>query len=393
MLFSSAIWSMSMPLSVRTDRALEACYDAILSPARWPQALQLLAESLGAASCILHTHDPVEAPPKVPMSTGHEHFDELWTRNEQNAPDPHPRRCVSFARAGHASIVEHQIVSDEERRTLPYYWETARPAKREWLATSFFLIEGRSWCLPVYRGGSRGPFTTEDARYLALVGPHVGKLVGLAEKFAAFNEEANVSTLERVNCAALVIDGSGRVKYANGLAQELMGESVDLVRGRLTASDPASNRRLQQLISSALVVGSINNASCAPTVIDRDEAPWLWVEAMPVTAFASDLFSSGRAILLLTDLTSQLRPDAGLLRIAFGLTAAEARLAATLATGMGLKEAAAFRGINRETARSQLKSIFAKTGTRRQADLIGLMARVRPVGLDRGVARSASLRR
>jgi DNA-binding CsgD family transcriptional regulator len=348
----------------------------------------LLAESLGGASCTFHAHDSAEAAPKVPMSTGHERFADLWARNEQHAPDPHPRRCESFARAGHASIVEHQIVSDEDRGTLPYYWETARPAKREWLATSFFLVEGRSWCLPVYRGGSRGPFTTEDARYLALVGPHVGKLVGLAEKFVAFNEEAKVSTLERVNCAALVIDGWGRVKCVNGLAQELMGGSIDLVKGRLTASDPQSNRRLQQLISSALVVGSTNNASCAPAVIDRDEAPWLWVEAMPVTAFGGDFFSSGRAILLLTDLTTQPQPDVGLLRIAFGLTAAEARLAATLASGMGLKEAAASRGINRETARSQLKLIFAKTRTRRQTELIGLMARLRPADLDRGLSRS-----
>jgi DNA-binding CsgD family transcriptional regulator len=383
-----------MPLSVRTERALEACYDAILSPARWPEALQLLAESLGGASCTFHAHDPAEAPPKVPMSTGHERFADLWVRNEQHAPDPHPRRCESFARAGHASIVEHQIVSDEERRTLPYYWETARPAKREWLATSFFLVEGRSWCLPVYRGGSRGPFTTEDARYLAEIGPHVGKFVGLAEKFAAFNEEAKVSTLERVNCAALVIDGRGRVKHANRFAQELIGDGVVLVRGCPTASDPASNRRLQQLISSVLVVGPTKNVSCAPTVIDRDEAPWLWVEAMPVTAFGSDLFSTGRAILLLTDLTSQPQPDIGLLRIAFGLTAAEARLAATLASGIGLTEAAASRGINRETARSQLKSVFAKTGTRRQAELTGLMARLRPFDLDRGPARSpVSVRR
>jgi DNA-binding CsgD family transcriptional regulator len=180
-----------------------------------------------------------------------------------------------------------------------------------------------------------------------------------------------------------VIDGRGRVKHANRLAQELMGDGVTLVGGRPTASDPAINRRLQQLISSALVDGLTKNVSCVPTVIDRDEAPWLWVEAMPVTAFRSDLFSAGRAILLLTDLTSQPQPDIGLLRIAFGLTAAEARLAATLASGIGLTEAAAARGINRETARSQLKSVFVKTGTRRQAELTGLIARLRPFDVDR----------
>jgi hypothetical protein len=66
-----------------------------------------------------------------------------------------------------------------------------------------------------------------------------------------------VSTLERVNCAALVIDGRGRVNYANRPAKELMGDGVALVRGRLTASDPASNCRLQKLISFALVVAAV----------------------------------------------------------------------------------------------------------------------------------------
>ena len=157
-----------------------------------------------------------------------------------------------------------------------------------------------------------------------------------------------------------------------------MGDGVDIVRGRPIASDPASNRRLQQLISAILAAEPTINVSCAPTVINRDEAPWLWVEAMPVTAFGSDLFSTGRAILLLTDLTSQPQPDTGLLRVAFGLTAAEARLAARLASGVGVKEAAVSLGVNRETARSQLKSVFAKTRTRRQAELVGLMARLRP---------------
>ena len=46
-----------MPLTERTERALEACHDAILAPTRWPSALQSLAKSFGAASCMLYEHD------------------------------------------------------------------------------------------------------------------------------------------------------------------------------------------------------------------------------------------------------------------------------------------------------------------------------------------------
>lgn len=57
----------------------------------------------------------------------------------------------------------------------------------------------------------------------------------------------------------------------------------------------------------------------------------------------------------------------------FGLSPAEARLATRLADGDGLDEAAHLLGISRNTARSQLQSIFAKTGVNRQGDLVRLL--------------------
>jgi hypothetical protein len=61
-----------MPLSEGTERALEACYDAILAPMRWLSALQVLGESFGAASCTFYEHDRENSPAPVPMSVEHE---------------------------------------------------------------------------------------------------------------------------------------------------------------------------------------------------------------------------------------------------------------------------------------------------------------------------------
>jgi DNA-binding CsgD family transcriptional regulator len=371
-----------MPVSEGTERALEACYDAILSPQRWGSAMQLLAESLGAESCAFYEHDSENWPGKLPTSTGHEVFDDLWARNQTHAPDPHCgvylKKCNTFIRAGYRSAIEHQFSTDEERRTLPYFHETARPAKREWLALSYFSVEGGPWCLSLYRGDHRGPFTPEDGQFLGGVGPYVAKVISLARKFAAFDVVSKLSILERVSSAAVVIDGAGRVTQMNLPAQNLLGAHFNLIRDRPTTHDPASNRRLQQLISFALHADRGGAQAYAPIVVDRDEAPWLLVEAMPVTAFGSDLFSPGRLILLLTDLRSPLRPEATQFCAAFGLTVAEAKLAAKLASGSGIDSAAASLGVSRETARTQLKGVFAKTNTRRQAELAGLLARFRP---------------
>ena len=369
-----------MPLTERTERALEACHDAILAPTRWPSALQSLGKSLGAASCMFFEHDRKNAPAPAPMSEGHVAFADRLTRNWAHAPDPHVgpylQKCDSFQSAGWASVLEHNLSTEDERRTIPFYQETARPEKREWMAGSFFSVEGRNWCLPVFRGSD--PFTPEDARRLAKIGPYLGKIVSLARKFAAFDLTSKLSALERVSSAAVVIDATGRATQMNLPAQNLLGGDFNLVRGRPAARDPASDRRLKQLVSFVLHAERGSAQPHASIVVDRDEAPWLLVEAMPVTAFGSDLFSSGRVILLLTDLRSRLRPEATQFCAAFGLTAAEAKLAAKLASGVGIDGAASSLGVSRETARSQLKAVFAKTNTRRQAELAGLLARFRP---------------
>jgi DNA-binding CsgD family transcriptional regulator len=342
----------------------------------------MLAESLGAASCTLYEHDRENSPAPVPMSSGHVEYADLWERNQAHAPDPHIgpylQKCTSFMRAGWPSAVEHDLSTEEERRTLPFFRETARPAKREWWAAAFFWVEGREWCLPLFRGPDGGPFTPKEARRLAPIGPHVAKIVSMAEKFAAFDVESKLSAMERLRCAAVVIDATGCVRHMNLPAQDLLGDDFNLVRGRPAATDPASNRRLQQLVSSALHAERGRAQPYAPIVVDRDEAPWLLVEAMPVKAFGSDFFSPGRVILLLTDLRSPLRPEATTLCAAFGLTLAEAKMAAKLASGVGIDGAAASLGVNRETARTQLKAVFAKTNTRRQAELAALVARLRP---------------
>ena len=66
-------------------------------------------------------------------------------------------------------------------------------------------------------------------------------------------------------------------------------------------------------------------------------------------------------------------PDADVLRQVFGLTPAKAALASLLAMGLTLHQAAGTLHVTRETVRSRLKTIFQKTGTHRQADLVRLL--------------------
>jgi DNA-binding CsgD family transcriptional regulator len=68
-------------------------------------------------------------------------------------------------------------------------------------------------------------------------------------------------------------------------------------------------------------------------------------------------------------------PQTAFLKNRFGLTPAEARLVQRLVSGDSLRSAAKVLGIKYETVRTHLKSIFQKTGARRQAELVIVVIR------------------
>src|SRR6516165_4810974 len=58
----------------------------------------------------------------------------------------------------------------------------------------------------------------------------------------------------------------------------------------------------------------------------------------------------------------------------FGLSPAEARLAAALIAGKRLSAVAADRGVQITTVRTQLRSVLRKVGVKRQSDLLRMLS-------------------
>src|SRR3954452_22996897 len=86
--------------------------------------------------------------------------------------------------------------------------------------------------------------------------------------------------------------------------------------------------------------------------------------------------SGPQTVLILVDLGISPRPPFRSLQKIFGLTPNEARLAAAMAGGESLEEIAGATNVTVNTLRKQLASIFEKTGTHRQSELVALLARL-----------------
>jgi DNA-binding CsgD family transcriptional regulator len=84
----------------------------------------------------------------------------------------------------------------------------------------------------------------------------------------------------------------------------------------------------------------------------------------------------GKSIVVLLDREHRSGPNPQTLQRMFGLTSAETHLALRLARGDAPLEIARSWRLSRTTIRSQLASLFAKTETKRQAELVALLGRI-----------------
>jgi DNA-binding CsgD family transcriptional regulator len=366
-------------------RAIEACYDAAFEFERWPKALQQLADSLGVTSCVIRTsdekhpfrHNQRHLTKRLPDSTEHHEFSALWIKKIEGAPCPHADRIKQLVNPSKRFIVEDELTTPEERNLLPYYQEIARPGNREWWATLGFKVMNRNWCLPMFRDARRGAFDIREESHFLRVAPDLKRIISIAEKVWDTAVGRSLITLDRLNCAGSLLDCHGYVTRSNGHAEALFGSDLVIHHRRVHATDRASDARLQALIGSAISNRSGELARVEPVMIARNGSPWLLAEVIPMTSFAHDLFNGGDVLLYFTNLVVEGSASEQLLRCTFQLTAAEARLASGLAGGEGVDVASARLAISRETARTQLRAIFAKTGTHRQAELTALLSRLR----------------
>jgi DNA-binding CsgD family transcriptional regulator len=176
--------------------------------------------------------------------------------------------------------------------------------------------------------------------------------------------------------AAFLLSKHYRVVFANAKAEELLrrGEGLRCVHGRLVAATTALTERIAALVRGAAGIkdseGDIGGTIELPCGAGR---PALIVHLFPVAAIrTASMFDIERPAAALFVIDPAANFGAKIERFAelHGLTAAETKCVAELVRGKGVPAAAARLKIGESTARSHCQSIFFKTATTRQGELI-----------------------
>jgi DNA-binding CsgD family transcriptional regulator len=190
-----------------------------------------------------------------------------------------------------------------------------------------------------------------------------------------------VDTLGFLDCGWAILDRRLKVLHLNARIREFIGKGLIIVDRQLSSFCRADQERLTNYLRS-IFCGSLSATGADPTFVHlprRDQLP-LIVRAHCVSRSLPDENPDALGIVLVTDPEHSPFPKQSLLQVALGLSNSEARIAAALINGVSLVQAADRVGVSHETARSHLKSIFAKTNTNRQGELIVLLNRLSRLG-------------
>ena len=227
------------------------------------------------------------------------------------------------------------------------------------------------------RSKSAGPFDESQQRLLALLLPHLRRAMTLHTHLRGIEASCqwHAEVLDRLPIGVAMIGTRGGVLSLNARARAVLARNDGLQcgLGGLRASLSHESRRLHTLILHAVNTGlglglsaggvvnisRLSGARAYQLVISpyhRAQAPSV-IDAPAATVF---IFDPDARIPELREGLAQL----------YGLTDAESQLAALLAQGWSLAEAADQLNVTRNTLRTHLKSVFAKVGVHRQAELL-----------------------
>ncbi|MBR0654529.1 helix-turn-helix transcriptional regulator [Plastoroseomonas arctica] len=360
-----------------TPESIEKLYAAALDPALWGGALTALADDLGAFGAMVHSMAP--DPEDSIMHVGRLDPDLTRLYLEKYQVNPMSRMLID-RRPGEVLAAMSVCGGVPALSRTAFHSDILAPQRVAEVTNLLYgdwgdaLTGGYAFCLDPREAGG----TAAHLAALQRASPHLTQAIDLARHFAGAVNRNWQALLETISAPAMLTTGEGRVILTNhgGEAVLRRGAWLRLQGGRLVATHAAAQAKLAKAIRAA---------SLRPEAADRPTRlaiaaagggpPCLAViGSAPIIPVAEIGLPRPGALLILQDPAT--RPDPLLLRELFGLTDAEARIAAHIAAGRSLGSASEREGVAHSTARTHLQAVFGKVGVRSQAALAGTLARL-----------------
>jgi len=275
-------------------------------------------------------------------------------------------------------VASKDIVADSEFQETEFYRDWCRKLDVFYVVGAVFPTGSDALgVIGIHRPKEAGAYEEDDKLLVARFLPHLQRALQIRNQIsqATMLQRVSLETLNRGDIAAIVVAADGRIIYANPNAEALLadGSAVRIHKGRMAAGIQADTAHLRALIRSASAMGEASNEPGGFMALRQANKLPLSVLVAPFRLTLPGLPAAG-AILFIRETGRPILATAALQAL-YQLTPAEARIAQALADGKSIGEIAISRRANPQTVRKQLKSVFLKTGTNRQAQCVATILR------------------
>jgi DNA-binding CsgD family transcriptional regulator len=351
------------------DSISESFASAAVEPELWVRAMDTIAAETGSVGAVLLPQGG--RLPYVPSSETLLRSTEAYFGDGWCVRDERWRAIEAMVRRG--ATRDFDFISPDEMKKHPYYQEFLRPFGLQHFAGIKMAVGDDLWCVSIQRSPQQGPFSLDQMRKLALLSRRFASAGALARALGFSAANAVKETFELTNSAVALLNRKGEVLHLSQAAEDLLGPELQVVEKRLVSRDRNAAAALDRALH-LLLWSSAASALLPPVMLPRSHRRPIIAYPIKLSAMSVNVFGDYQALLVMVDPERRPVLPHELLKSAFGLTAAEARLANRLSAGAALETIADELQISKGTVRNQLKSVFQKTGVHRQSDLVALLA-------------------
>ena len=337
---------------------IDDIYEAALFPDRWAKVIATIGHRLDFwGGALTWGKGEEESWLYTP------NFQELMQAFMEGGWNRRNERLTRAIREGQFSFVQDfDVFTHDEWAGLPIVRDFLMPRGLGYgVATQIAPPDHPEMTVLFERKLESGVIGPETMAALAGLRPHIARSLTLATRLQRQRADAMTLGLNVIGAPAAVMQASGRILSANDLFLSLQKSISTRARDRIVISDERTNRLLYKALAGH-AVGSF------PLPSGEDGACILHV--IPLRRNALDLSPNGSAIVLISQPMGTIADAGTLLKGLYDLTKGEARVALEIMKGLSLPAVARQLQISHETVRSNAKSIYAKTGSTGQADLV-----------------------
>ena len=369
------------PTAENLSKLLLTLYAAPMRPELWRIFLKEFTTLLGLpAAAILH-QDLAREKYAFGISSGMDPVGESLYAQYYGQIDPWRPRFLD-KREGALSFGDELCPASELRRTEFYTDLLSKYDVNLYCSVATIKRPDSFELISIYRGLHDDSPDSKISATIQLIIPHIRTALQLRHQLCEADVSAKnyAGALHSLNLGVILLDTQGRCLFVSRKAETICNanDGIYLRHSRLGAHEPVANQSLHKLINRAVAVATGKTIRpCGVASIPRRSGGALVISAIalsPQAPLAQYTTTLAAAAIFIRDPKDEIASLPGILSATYGLTAAETRLASRLFVGRSLVQAAEDGAVSLETVRAQLKSIFNKTGVRRQTDLLRLLA-------------------